>query len=1699
MDNDLMEFFHAYYQLNSNNDSLILEKNQILDKDQKNFFITKLNSIDGDKDVIYYNKRNSDLLHIYKKTVDVYNLLLMHLKSNHLKMIKYDILGKEFIDNLGNNTLKIFKRHGLLEKYNFDTRYYKNADGGQNIIDFKNSLKLYLIDLGEVILYNLFSADLKEKDYLLKIMLGIDHIIKNTIEIIPDTKIDLNNQNIIKYIDKFIAYDSFILIINNFIQDLSIINKDVSSMIKEKIYEKINRLEMKKKWTTLYNSFVGRKDVIQNNEIYKSLILIYIDTYWLKITNLWFILWIRSLADTYEKYNIVKENINISFDKIIDNIINLWKDYLYLILNVDINFTSSNNREISIDKLGINIDMQSNFYKKFVIDKYALYFSISHNFLQKFPKWINDPIKKEKIIYLLNNKYDNLLGTLSNIQDIVLSKDVFENYNNSVLGKEIWGYIVINLLKNSNNNNNSNKNFENNLLRNDNKDLTTLYNFILPFASQHKKYILMKNDFYKDLSWIKKNQVWKLKPYNFDEKMQKLYDSVFNNSNKSTYLDLVNLFEDLSGSVRVIVRSQDKDYIINPINNKDINYDISRTDTDIILKSDKTYNFGPFYSVMPLGTTNEQLMPIFRVSELNQLLFKDNNLVIFTYGYSGSGKCHSKNTPILMFDGTIKMVQNIKENELLMGDDSTARKVLSTTKGRDLMYEIRNDKGDSYTVNSEHILCLRFAPTKCVIVRKDRPSIQVRWFDNGAIKYRFKSFSYVSDTEKVEAERQANEYLETINENKYCTISVEDFLNLPKAMQTGLKGYATGVEFKSVSVPLKPYLLGVWLGDGTSIRSEVTNIEEPIIEYLKGIASKYNCEIKKMPGTITYKFISNDPNYNKVTRELRMLNLLGSKHIPHIYKCNSRKKRLQLLAGIIDTDGYYDHNCYEITQKLENLAIEIQYLARSLGFACNLKKVTKYCDYKGEKKYGTYYKTYIYGSGLEQIPTLCTRKQGMARRQIKDALVSNITIIPKGEGKYYGFELDGNHKYVLGNFIVTHNTYTLFGEYNKSSTRKVWGLAHNFIEEMLNYNISLGKSQFTIQIDSIIKLYGYLESNNSSKFKYIDKLIKESPAIFERLNNELRDNKNILECKNLLNKIIENLLSNNWNDSVNEIERLPSEDDNQFLSRFIKTTSNNKDSSRGFLFITLSIKNNIDGKKNTFTLIDMAGSEDSYDLQTKLLPTYYFPLCEEKKCCLKNYLQCNNLDDKDKVLGLFCEKIDDILKIIIVKICNFMIKGSMLQTNEIEPHNILNEIIEPPFVTNNNNNPFNNMFRDANKTFIKFTVQMFYEILKISQPTSAKYKRSLCYLNQPIGLLFKNVKKENLKFKNGIIDKYYESKPGLKFEEYLKNVEQSIFEMDSGKTKGKILREQDLIQRDKIIEDTICTNKYIYNKSCQIYIDPSQDTALLKTMLSFLCYQYYNKLHDELELIDINSYQQELTKCDNAILIDMQKKDFSHLHYNVAKRTFLNNHIQTNNFTGDIFMLDKNFDYSTLPLMEINLDKSGENVLSYECKTLKNNFKVSQDKGKASIQNITDSVYNNENLNIFLETLKNTITINNKTVSAPRPYLERILLEGFYINQVNNELVGYLNDRKEENSKVATINKDATVKNTDLYLGNYDKFKNNNGYMTKLLDALKLSISQENIENTKYIMNCNIRKEKELKFRLGSIDSLRLVENLKSS
>ena len=178
--------------------------------------------------------------------------------------------------------------------------------------------------------------------------------------------------------------------------------------------------------------------------------------------------------------------------------------------------------------------------------------------------------------------------------------------------------------------------------------------------------------------------------------------------------------------------------------------------------------------------------------------------------------------------------------------------------------------------------------------------------------------------------------------------------------------------------------------------------------------------------------IRNDMNPFK--NILKEMNLFKNKYIPKEYIYNDIETRMNLLAGFIDTDGSLKNSqgsySYEITQSNRlhgELIDDIAYIANSLGYSTTIKlfdnkKVTK----KNEDMVTKI--VYIYGNGLEKIPVRLDRKKiksNNTKNKTMNHLKFKIEYI--GKEKFNGWMIDKNERFLLGNFIVTHNSRLLGG------------------------------------------------------------------------------------------------------------------------------------------------------------------------------------------------------------------------------------------------------------------------------------------------------------------------------------------------------------------------------------------------------------------------------------------------------------------------------------------------------------------------------------------------------------------------------------------------------------------------------------------------------------------------------------------------
>jgi hypothetical protein len=343
--------------------------------------------------------------------------------------------------------------------------------------------------------------------------------------------------------------------------------------------------------------------------------------------------------------------------------------------------------------------------------------------------------------------------------------------------------------------------------------------------------------------------------------------------------------------------------------------------------------------------------------------------------FEEAGKCVAKGTRFIMFDGSIKNVEDIVAGDVLMGPDSKPRTVLATTHGIDNMYKVIPENGIEHIVNSKH-------PIRTI--------------------YR-KAYGNIVREELITAP------------NHIKTLSLH-----PRWRECYALEKVNGIEFEHKDVLIDPYIFGLWIGDGDKDSARFTNPDIEVIDALKEFANAnnlvcniYNHSTSKLAKRIS--FTKKDCSLNWFRQALDAMGVKDNKFIPKNYICTDRESRLQFLAGIIDTDGNYDarkHN-FEIIQKLESVTAGIVYIARSLGIKTTVKtKVVNGC---------TYYRIFLLSKGWI-IPTKVKRKQCPEYTALqKNPLECRFDIESIGKDEYYGFEVDGDSLCLLEDFTIFHN------------------------------------------------------------------------------------------------------------------------------------------------------------------------------------------------------------------------------------------------------------------------------------------------------------------------------------------------------------------------------------------------------------------------------------------------------------------------------------------------------------------------------------------------------------------------------------------------------------------------------------------------------------------------------------------------------
>jgi len=377
-----------------------------------------------------------------------------------------------------------------------------------------------------------------------------------------------------------------------------------------------------------------------------------------------------------------------------------------------------------------------------------------------------------------------------------------------------------------------------------------------------------------------------------------------------------------------------------------------------------------------------------------------------------------------LWSGCIKPAEDIKVGDIVIGDDGLPRTVVNTVTGTSPLYKVKQSYGDDYGISCEHILTLKFCGHCDIQWRKNQSKEGgwvMSWYDRETKTCKTKKIGVLKNRTKEQAYDIMSKLRDTINQDPIIDIHVNDYLSLPSTKRRLMLGVKLGVPIKweHKKTKLDPRILGMWLGDGGKNTNVFTNKDPELINYCRNW-------VEQQGGTLTtYK----DRLHHGISgcnfiQILKDCGIYNNKHIPKEYLMNSEQVRLEVLAGLIDTNGSVeqDGRTIRISQSTDHKSIitDTNFLAKSLGFRTTLGHKKTTWKYDGVMKTGTAIVLTISGYGIKRIPTLLYRKKCSTPKNT-DMTCYSIEIVENGIGRFCGFEVDQNNRFLLGDFTVTHN------------------------------------------------------------------------------------------------------------------------------------------------------------------------------------------------------------------------------------------------------------------------------------------------------------------------------------------------------------------------------------------------------------------------------------------------------------------------------------------------------------------------------------------------------------------------------------------------------------------------------------------------------------------------------------------------------
>ena len=276
------------------------------------------------------------------------------------------------------------------------------------------------------------------------------------------------------------------------------------------------------------------------------------------------------------------------------------------------------------------------------------------------------------------------------------------------------------------------------------------------------------------------------------------------------------------------------------------------------------------------------------------------------------------------------------------------------------------------------------------------------------------------------------------NTGKWVTTkSLEQLLPMYKGLRDGEYRVqiptCAPVEFTEKKFPVDPYMLGLWLGDGTTTAPAITTMDTEIIEYCDSYAKGHNLSLriaktKSKAVTVAFRSAEKTKGKNSLINGLRELGVYGSKFLPEQYLFGSVKQRVELLQGLVDTDGSISSDGYQFTfsNKNKQLIAATVSLIRSLGGYARVIECTTTC---GGRQFHSQKIVAKLDNGI--VPCKLARKVVIWKGSVRSfSSITNIEFSKRELGRCISVEGD---TYITDDYLLTHNSSAITHAYTLAS------------------------------------------------------------------------------------------------------------------------------------------------------------------------------------------------------------------------------------------------------------------------------------------------------------------------------------------------------------------------------------------------------------------------------------------------------------------------------------------------------------------------------------------------------------------------------------------------------------------------------------------------------------------------------------------